>query len=128
MGSTYLADILRIHASRLRNLYVMNVKISEIYKLTSKFHHKSLFYAVHSQNMFKNCWIFESRFFPDFPDPVFSGNFCLERLGDGQIKCHFVSYMNTFHILYEFIWWQKVADTKNAKNYFYLVSQFSKFL
>ena len=62
MGSIYLADILRIHASRLRNLYVMNVKISEIYKLTSKFHHKSLFYAVHSQNMFKNCWIFESGF------------------------------------------------------------------
>ena len=36
MGSTYLADILRIHASRLRNLYVMDVKISEIFKLTSK--------------------------------------------------------------------------------------------
>ena len=87
-----------------------------------------MIYSVHSQNLTLNIRNFISGFFPDFPDPVFSRNFCLERLGDGQIKCHFVSYMNTFHILYEFIWWQKVADTKNAKNYFYLVSQFSKFL
>ena len=36
--------------------------------------------------------------------------------------------MNIFHILHKFIWWQKVADMKNAKNYFYLVSESSKFL
>ena len=45
-----------------------------------------------------------------------------------NFNVYFVSYMNIFHILYEFIWWQKVADMKNAKNYFYLVSEFSKFL
>ena len=36
--------------------------------------------------------------------------------------------MNIFHILHKFIWWQKVADMKNAKKYFYLISEFSKFL
>ena len=128
MGNAYLAEFYRIHEYRLGNLNFKIVKISKNCKKTSQFYHKTAFYVFHSQNLIKNRQYFESGFFPDFPDPVFSRNFCLERLGDGQIKCHFVSYMNTFHILYEFIWWQKVADTKNAKNYFYLVSQFSKFL
>ena len=101
MGSTYLADILRIHASRLRNLYVMNVKISEIYKLTSKFHHKSLFYAVHSQNMFKNCWIFESGFFLDFLDPVFSQKKIVGELGGGQILAHLIDNINILSFIYE---------------------------
>ena len=94
----------------------------------STFHHKTTISIVHSENLIQKWKIWYPDFFPDFPDPVFSRIFFLRGLAGGQTKCHFMSYINIFHILYEFIWWQKVADMKNAKNYFYLVSQYSKLL
>ena len=128
MGNGYQAEFYRIHEYRLRNLNFKNVKISQKCKKTSQFYHKTVFCAFYSQNLIKNSQNFKSGFFPDFPDPVFSRKKRVREVAGGQTLGHFVSYMNIFHILYEFIWWQKVADMKNAKNYFYLVSESSKFL
>ena len=111
----------------MKNLYVKYDKSSENRKITSKFLYKIVHSSVSSQYLTTNFGNFISGFFPDFPDPVFSRNFLLGKLGQGQIKCHFVSFMNIFHILYSFLWWQKVADMKNAKNHFYLVSKNTKF-
>ena len=81
-----------------------------------------------NKNLIENSRNFESGFFPDFPDPVFSRKKRVRRLAGGQILAHFIAHVKVSCFIYEFIWWQKVADMKNAKNCFYLVSQYSKFL
>ena len=60
------------HALALANCDFRNLKISQNYKKTSMFYYKTELLTVHSQNLIKNCRNFESGFFPDSPDPVFS--------------------------------------------------------
>ena len=116
MWNAYLVDIWRIYAYRLRILYFKNVKISENYKKTSKFYHKTVFYTVHSQNLFKNTENFISGFFPDFPDPVIFQKKMVGKVGVGQLFHQNVAYTYKLNILWKLIWWQKVAGMKNAKN------------
>ena len=99
MGNAYLAEFYRIHEYRLGNLSFKKVKISKNCKKTSQFYHKTVFYVFHSQNLIKNSRNFESGFFPDFPDPVFSQNFCLERLGTVQLFANFCPLL--LHKLYK---------------------------
>ena len=116
----------RIRPFSLPNSYVKNVQFGKNFKFSRFSFINLLFLMCINKILIKNYRNFVSGFFPDFPDPVFSRNFFVEKLGEGQTRCHFLSYVNIFHILYKFFWWQKVADMKNAKNCFYVVRQILK--
>ena len=93
MGNAYLSEFYRIHEYRLGNLSFKKVKISKNCKKTSQFYHKTVFYVFHSQNLIKNSRNFESGFFPDFPDPVFSRKKRVRGLAGGQILAHFIAHV-----------------------------------
>ena len=93
MGNAYLAEFYRIHEYRLGNLSFKKVKISKNCKKTSQFYHKTVFYVFHSQNLIKNSRNFESGFFPDFPDPVFSRKKTVCGLVQSQTPGHFVNFV-----------------------------------
>ena len=51
-----------------------------------------LFCMFIKQNQFKNSQNFESGFFPDFPDLVFSPKKNVGEVGGGQILDHYIVY------------------------------------
>ena len=79
------------------------------------------------QNLTENTWIFGSGFFPDFPDPVFSRNFSVRVLARTKFPRQIFTYSNLFHKLLKFIYWQALADAKNAINWFYIVGSIPEF-
>ena len=70
----------------LRICYVKKVKILEIFRKTLKLPHKTLFFVVLFQNLIPKIRNPTSRFFPDFPDPVFSQK---KKLGEVKLLAIF---------------------------------------
>ena len=80
-----------------------------------------------SQYLFKKTKNLGSGFFPDFPDPVFSRNFLVRVLAHTKFPRQIFTYSNLFHKLLKFIYWQALADAKNAINWFYIVGSIPEF-
>merc|ERR1712001_352539 len=104
----------------LKNFDVKNDKISENYKKKSTFLNKTVHYTVQTQYLITNIRNFISRFFPDFPDPVFSRKFFLYGLVRGETLCHFVAQFYYINYICSLVCWQKLAGMKNAKNILFL--------
>ena len=115
MGNIYLCGFFKIHAYRAINLGFKNVQIIEIYKKTSKFHRKTIFYLVHSKNLFKNTRNFGSGFFRNFRIRVFSRNFLVRVLARTKFLDQIFTYPFLLHNFIDGRPWQALADTKNAK-------------
>ena len=81
-----------------------------------------LFCMLIKQNQFKNSQNFESGFFPDFPDPVFSRNFLVRVLARTKFLDHIFVYPFLLHDFINSRPWQALADTKNAKNHLNVVN------
>ena len=65
-----------------------------------------------------------SRFFPDFPDPVFSRKFFLRGLAGGQTLGHFVPKQSDISLS---VTWKELANTKLASVYVKIRSIVLKF-
>ena len=69
-----------------------------------------------NKNLIENSRNFESGFFPDFPDPVFSRKKRVRGLAGGQTIDQNALFKLLSPSVLPVTWWQKLADMKNAKN------------
>ena len=98
------------------NLKNRNVRISENYKKTSTFYHKIVIYAFHSQNLIKIPGFLDPEFFRIFRIRFFSGYKTVRGLAGGQTIDQNAMLKFLSPSVLPVIWWQKLADMKNAKN------------
>ena len=116
IGNNNLVIFVHSDICRLKNGYFKNIRFVE--------NDKNFFAMIHisSQGMFKsqylskNSWNFISRFFPDFPDPVFSRKKIVCGLVQSQTLCQYFAHFYYINYICSLVRWQKVADMKNAKN------------
>ena len=64
------------------------------------------------QNLIENTQIFVSGFFPEFPDPVFSGKKKLRGLAGGQTHRHSGHFDSNYYYISPSVTWRELEYTK----------------
>ena len=77
-----------------------------------------------NKNLIENSRNFESGFFPDFPDPVFSRKKRVRGLARGQILAQFIAHVKVSCFIYKLKLGHDGADAKSRENHIYVVVQY----